>query len=51
VFLSIRNVFNKDPVLVANGPTGDNTEAYPQTNRSLYDILGRVFRLGVRVAY
>jgi outer membrane receptor protein involved in Fe transport len=51
MFLSIRNVFNKDPVLVANGPTGDNTEAYPQTNRSLSDILGRVFRLGLRVAY
>ena len=50
-FLSIRNVLNTDPVLVANGPTGDNTEAYPQTNRSLYDILGRVFRIGLRVAY
>lgn len=51
VFVSIRNVFNKDPVLVANGPAGDNTEAYPQTNRGLYDILGRVFRMGIRVDY
>ena len=48
VYFSIRNLFNSDPVLVANGPTGDNTEAYPQTNRALYDVLGRVFRLGVR---
>ena len=51
VFFAIRNILNKDPVLVANGPTGDNTEAYPQTNRALNDILGRVFRLGLRVAY
>ncbi|WP_420141811.1 TonB-dependent receptor plug domain-containing protein [Sphingomonas sp.] len=50
-FVSIRNVLNKDPVLVANGPTGDNTEAYPQTNRSLYDVLGRVFRMGLRFDY
>lgn len=49
VFLYVRNLFNTDPVLVGNGPTGDNTPAYPQTNRSLYDVLGRVFRLGVRL--
>ncbi|PZU10884.1 TonB-dependent siderophore receptor [Sphingomonas sp.] len=51
VFLSIKNILNKDPVLVANGPNGDNTEAYPQTNRNLYDVLGRVFRMGIRVDY
>ncbi|MDO6414912.1 TonB-dependent receptor [Sphingomonas sp. BIUV-7] len=50
VFFSIRNLLNKDPVLVANGPNGDNTEAYPQTNR-IYDVLGRVFRVGVRIDY
>ncbi|MBA4353154.1 MAG: hypothetical protein C0409_00540 [Novosphingobium sp.] len=49
VFLSVRNITNKDPVLVANGPTGNNTPAYPQTNRALYDVLGRVFRMGVRL--
>ena len=49
MFLSIRNLPNSDPVLVGNGPTGNNTPAYPQTNRALYDVLGRVFRLGVRV--
>jgi iron complex outermembrane receptor protein len=51
VFFSVKNIFNKDPVLVANGPSGDNTEAYPQTNRTLYDILGTVFRMGIRVEY
>jgi outer membrane receptor protein involved in Fe transport len=51
VYFSIKNILNKDPILVANGPNGDNTEAYPQTNRALYDVLGRVFRMGVRVEY
>lgn len=50
-FLAIRNLFDTDPVLVGNGPTGNNTPAYPQTNRNLYDVLGRVFRTGVRVAF
>ncbi|MES1984864.1 MAG: TonB-dependent receptor [Pseudomonadota bacterium] len=49
-FISIRNILNTDPVNVGNGPTGNNTPAYPQTNRSLYDVLGRVFRMGVRLA-
>lgn len=47
-FLSIRNLFDVDPVLVGNGPTGNNTPAYPQTNRNLYDVLGRVYRVGLR---
>jgi iron complex outermembrane recepter protein len=48
VFLAVKNAFDVDPVLVGNGPTGNNTPAYPQTNRLLYDVLGRVIRLGVR---
>ncbi len=48
VFLAIRNLMDTDPVLVGNGPTGNNTPAYPQTTRTLYDVLGRVFRMGVR---
>jgi outer membrane receptor protein involved in Fe transport len=51
VFLYVRNLLNSDPVLVGNGPTGNNTPAYPQTNRGLYDVLGRVFRVGVRFEY
>lgn len=50
LFLSVRNIFDKDPVLVGIGPTGNNTPAYPQTNRALYDVLGRVFRMGVRLS-
>ena len=49
LFFNVRNLTNKDPVLVGNGPTGNNTPAYPQTNRALYDVLGRVFRMGLRV--
>ncbi|WP_439546103.1 TonB-dependent receptor plug domain-containing protein [Sandarakinorhabdus sp.] len=51
LFLYVRNLLNSDPVLVGNGPTGNNTPAYPQTNRGLYDVLGRVYRLGVRFEY
>jgi outer membrane receptor protein involved in Fe transport len=51
VFLYVRNLLNSDPVLVGNGPTGNNTPAYPQTNRNLYDVLGRVYRMGVRFEY
>lgn len=49
-FVAIKNILNTDPVLVGNGPTGNNTPAYPQTNRALYDVLGRVFRVGVRIS-
>ena len=51
LFLYVRNLLNSDPVLVGNGPTGNNTPAYPMTNRGLYDVLGRVYRLGVRFEY
>lgn len=51
LFLYVRNLLNSDPVLVGNGPTGNNTPAYPMTNRNLYDVLGRVYRLGVRFEY
>lgn len=50
-FLSIRNLLNTDPERVGNGPDANNTPAYPQTNRMLYDTMGRVFRLGVRMSF
>jgi outer membrane receptor protein involved in Fe transport len=49
MFLSIKNIFNTDPALVASGPDGNNVPAYPMTNRNLYDYLGRVYRIGLRV--
>ncbi len=47
LFLNIRNVFDKDPVVVAPGPGGYTYEAAPY-NGALYDALGRTFRAGVR---
>jgi outer membrane receptor protein involved in Fe transport len=43
----VNNLLNKDPVLVGNGPDGNNVPAYAQTNRGLYDVVGRVFRMGL----
>lgn len=50
-FLTIRNLLNTDPEPVGNGPDGNNTPAYAQTNRMLYDTMGRVFRLGMRMSF
>ena len=49
--LHVRNLLNSDPVLVSNDPTGNNPSACPQTDRGLYDVLRRVYRLGVRFEY
>jgi iron complex outermembrane receptor protein len=47
----VNNLFNRNPVLVGNGPDGNNTPAYSQTNRSMYDVVGRTFRLSGKVAF
>jgi iron complex outermembrane receptor protein len=47
-YLSIKNIFDTNPALVGNGPSGNNIPAYVQTNRNLYDYLGRVYRIGFR---
>ena len=47
LFLNVKNITNKDPVLVAGGPSGVPYDTVT-TNASNYDTLGRVFRLGVR---
>ena len=47
LFLNVRNVTNKDPVVVAPGPGGYTYEAAPY-NGALYDALGRTFRAGIR---
>ncbi|UAK26513.1 TonB-dependent receptor [Sphingomonas nostoxanthinifaciens] len=49
--LVVNNVANKKPVPVGNGPDGNNTPAYSQTNRQLYDVLGRTFRISARVKF
>jgi len=42
--LAATNLLNKAPVAVGNGPDGNNWPAYAQTNRLLYDVVGRVVR-------
>ncbi|WP_347303344.1 TonB-dependent receptor [Croceibacterium sp. TMG7-5b_MA50] len=51
LLFAVKNVFDRDPELVGNGPDGNNTPAYPQTSRSRYDTFGRTFRMGLRVRY
>ncbi len=53
VYLSVRNLFNTDPPLTANPANlgAENTVGYVQTNRALYDVLGRVIRVGVRLDF
>ena len=46
-FLNVKNITNKNPVLVAGGPTGVPYDTVT-TNPSNYDTLGRVFRAGIR---
>ncbi|MFN3522369.1 MAG: TonB-dependent receptor plug domain-containing protein [Phenylobacterium sp.] len=52
-YISIKNLFNTDPVLTANPASlgAENTPAYLQTNRTLYDVLGRVWRVGLRLEF
>lgn len=53
LYLSVRNLFNTDPPLTANPANlgAENTVGYVQTNRTLYDVLGRVMRVGVRLDF
>lgn len=48
VFLNVRNLLDKDPPIVAMGPGATGYDFFP-ANDGLYDVLGRVYRLGLRV--
>jgi outer membrane receptor protein involved in Fe transport len=50
VFFNVTNILNRDPEIVAYGPAG-TAYGNPSTNQGVYDILGRVFRAGVRFKY
>jgi len=47
-YFNVRNLTNKDPVIVAGGPSGLPYDTVT-TNPANYDTLGRVFQLGVKV--
>ena len=46
-FFNVSNLTNKDPAIAAQGPGGFPYAAIP-TNPTLYDVLGRTFRAGIR---
>ncbi len=47
LFFNVNNLLNKDPAIVAQGPSGPG-HINPTTNSSIYDSIGRTFRVGVR---
>jgi outer membrane receptor protein involved in Fe transport len=47
LFVAATNLLDKDPPVVASGPAG-SAYATPATNQSLYDLLGRTYRFGIR---
>lgn len=47
MFLNVNNLLNRDPPVVASGPGGFPYATAP-TNPGLYDVLGRMFRAGIR---
>jgi iron complex outermembrane receptor protein len=51
VFFAVKNLLNRNPPLSVSGDNqaAENTPGYLQTNRDLYDVLGRTWSLGVRV--
>lgn len=46
-FFNVKNVANKDPAMIPWGNSGTDYNRGP-SNPSLYDVLGRVFRAGIR---
>lgn len=46
-YFNVRNIGDKDPAIVAPGPGGYSYEAAP-AEATLYDTLGRTFRIGLR---
>jgi outer membrane receptor protein involved in Fe transport len=49
VFVNVRNLLNKNPPIVPAPYTSIVPYFSPQTNLALYDVLGRTYRVGVRV--
>ncbi len=46
-YLNVQNLFNSDPPIVSRGPTGI-PNALSMSNTTQHDVLGRVFRTGLR---
>ena len=50
LFLTVQNVFDKDPEIIAEGP-GGVAFSTPPSNGRYYDVLGRAFRVGFRANF
>ncbi|MGE3476367.1 MAG: TonB-dependent receptor plug domain-containing protein [Rhodospirillaceae bacterium] len=48
LFLNIRNIANADPAIAVRGPGGSSFDFAPTPAGGNYDVLGRVFRAGVK---
>jgi outer membrane receptor protein involved in Fe transport len=53
VFFRVKNILNRDPGFVSDPASagGESTLMFPQTNRSIYDVMGRTFRAGVHFTF
>ncbi|MCC6912581.1 MAG: TonB-dependent receptor [Rhodospirillaceae bacterium] len=47
LFFNVRNLTNADPPIAVRGPGGSSWD-FPPTNQGLYDIMGRIFRAGLK---
>jgi outer membrane receptor protein involved in Fe transport len=47
IFFNVRNIMDKNPAIVAQGPAGTAHSTMP-CSANLYDCLGRVFRAGIQ---
>ena len=50
LFFAVSNLLDKDPPVVGSGPAG-SAYATPATNQSLFDLLGRAFRIGATIEF
>jgi iron complex outermembrane receptor protein len=48
LFFNVRNIANRDPSIAVRGPGGTSFDFAPTPSGGAYDILGRVFRAGVK---
>jgi len=49
LFLNIRNIANADPSIAPRGPGGSSWDFAPVPSGGSYDVLGRVFRAGIKI--
>ncbi|NKF24428.1 TonB-dependent receptor plug domain-containing protein [Solimonas marina] len=50
VFVAVNNLLGRDPPVIGNLGY-ENSPGYLQTNRTLYDVMGRTWRMGVRFSF